>query len=396
MIANDRRILAIVSLCHSYTHAVLLLYPIIIPSIKGEFSLSYAVVGLLGTVSYALYGFVGIPAGILADRLGSKRMLATGVLGIATFSLVVTLTDNIYTLAISLGFIGLFSSAYHPSGLSLISKGAVERGRLLGWHGVAGSLGEMSGPLLGGWLIYAFGWRGAYLFFGVLGMVIAAAIIILKVEEELKVKMQSTSEVSNNGRHGGLINWMLLIVFVNLVFYGLAYRGAMTFLPVLFEQRIGFLAGRISLVGTLVSLAVGMGMLGQYIGGTLGSRLRVVEVGYVAIYACQALLLLLLGLLGGVPLLVLSFIFGMFLFSSQPLQNLLVAKYASSRYHGATYGIASALAFGMGSFASAISGKVSDLLGVSASYLMLSLVMAPAAILAFILYRRARANSQSS
>src|SRR2546428_7936857 len=74
----------------------------------------------------------------------------------------VAASPSVPVLAASLGALGLFSSAYHPTGLSVISRTVTEQGRGMGWHGMGGSLGIAAGPPdLGGAPPVGAAWGGA-------------------------------------------------------------------------------------------------------------------------------------------------------------------------------------------------------------------------------------------
>src|SRR5438309_12083623 len=72
----------------------------------------------------------------------------------------VAASPSVPILAVSLGALGLFSGAYHPTGLSVISRTVTEQGRGMGWHGMGGSLGIAAGPAyVGGTIAFGSSWR---------------------------------------------------------------------------------------------------------------------------------------------------------------------------------------------------------------------------------------------
>src|SRR5215475_812349 len=58
----------------------------VIEPVRKEFHLSDTEVGLINTVSLVLYGLVGLPLGLLADRVSRKKLLAAGIVVWAAFT----------------------------------------------------------------------------------------------------------------------------------------------------------------------------------------------------------------------------------------------------------------------------------------------------------------------
>ena len=75
-------------------------------------------------------------------------------------------------LTLCLGVIGVGCSAYHPSGLALISKGIRVRGRAMGINGLWGNFGIASAPLMAGMLNYLSGWQSTLMAFGLVGILV--------------------------------------------------------------------------------------------------------------------------------------------------------------------------------------------------------------------------------
>src|SRR3977135_568948 len=51
----------------------------VVEPVRKEFLLSDTQIGLLNTLSLILYGLVGLPLGLLADRVSRKKLLAVGI-----------------------------------------------------------------------------------------------------------------------------------------------------------------------------------------------------------------------------------------------------------------------------------------------------------------------------
>src|ERR1051325_6975552 len=58
----------------------------VVEPVRKEFSLSDTQIGLLNTLSLILYGMVGLPLGLLADKVSRKKLLALGITVWAAFT----------------------------------------------------------------------------------------------------------------------------------------------------------------------------------------------------------------------------------------------------------------------------------------------------------------------
>ncbi|MFC6730647.1 MFS transporter, partial [Natronoarchaeum mannanilyticum] len=76
MNSNDRAIVGLVVLGHAAVHTYELSIPVLVTVWLVEFGTTEAVIGGVVTAGYALFGLGAVPGGVLADRLGSRRLIA--------------------------------------------------------------------------------------------------------------------------------------------------------------------------------------------------------------------------------------------------------------------------------------------------------------------------------
>lgn len=162
-------------------------------------TVSYAIGCGLPMVSavtiYSMEGAAGLGGrllfGVLADRLGAKRVLVAGLLiqAVAAASyLLVRQLDGFYAVAI------VFGAAYGGvmplyATLAREAFGARILGTALGALTMLSSLGMALGPLVGGWLFDRFG-SYAWLYLGSMLVGLAAAGIVLLFPRERRVAMR--------------------------------------------------------------------------------------------------------------------------------------------------------------------------------------------------------------
>ena len=115
--------------------------------------------------AYVLPYAVSILAvGRLADRVGHRRVLAVGALLFLLGSLVAAAAPTYLFLLVGRAIQGLGGSALLTIGLAIISVNFTgpARGRALGLYFAAGASAAVVGPLIGGWLATAAGWRAIF------------------------------------------------------------------------------------------------------------------------------------------------------------------------------------------------------------------------------------------
>ncbi|WP_372663098.1 MFS transporter [Amycolatopsis kentuckyensis] len=107
-----------------------------------------------------------LTAGAWSDRFGARRVFFTGLLSFAALSLLSAVSPSPAVLIALRALLGVAGALLVPSSLSLIASAyptPAARAKAMGvWAAVSGT-GLVAGPLLGGVLTQAFGWRAIFL-----------------------------------------------------------------------------------------------------------------------------------------------------------------------------------------------------------------------------------------
>lgn len=125
-----------------------------------EFESTHAVVAWTMT-GYTLALATVIPlAGWAADRFGTKRLFMGSVVAFTVGSLLCAMAPNIMLLIAFRVVQGLGGGMLMPLAFIILTREAGPRrlGRLMAVLGIPMLLGPIAGPILGGWLIGAYGW----------------------------------------------------------------------------------------------------------------------------------------------------------------------------------------------------------------------------------------------
>ena len=366
MTRNEKQVVGYTSLAHGLTHGLELTYGAVLVVIALEFDVTLALLGVVATVSALAYGLTAFPAGAMADRVGSKRMLVLSLGGSGGAAVLAALAPNIGVLALALTLMGLLGGIYHPAGLALIARGVRERARGMGFHGIGGNIGTAAAPLLAAVLASAVSWRASFAVFAVLAALVAFLVQVSSVREENPAE-QAPRLTQTGGSVRGQMSQRtfllpLILIFVINAFEGFIYRGTVTFLPLHLSRHLGFdIFGFEPVVigGSFATVALLFGIGGQFIGGELGERFRR-ELVIIPVIAATVPALLLVGSTQGVVLVAAAAAFAFFTFMAQPSYSALVADYSATRIQGRVFGLAFLVSFSFGSSAGTVGGVLVD------------------------------------
>lgn len=139
----------------------------LLPPIMGELGLSYTRAGLLATAFFYAYMAMQLPAGILGDRLGRKRVLLGGILLGVVASLGTGLAGSFAALFLARLLTGLSQGCMFSNDRVVIAAYTPKEKMALG-QGVSFSgagLGTTIGLLLAGALGEIIPWRGVFFLF---------------------------------------------------------------------------------------------------------------------------------------------------------------------------------------------------------------------------------------
>ncbi|MEU2613192.1 MFS transporter [Micromonospora sp. NPDC007271] len=163
---GSRALLAVLCLAQFMLILDVAVVAVALPTMQRDLDISAAYLLWIGTAYSIGFGGFLVVAGRLADLLGSKVMLLTGVLVFAVGSLACGLTDTGWVLFVARGVQGLGAAMVSPAALSILmvtfSEGAA-KARALGVWGAVSAGGGAVGQLLGGLFTGLGSWRLIFL-----------------------------------------------------------------------------------------------------------------------------------------------------------------------------------------------------------------------------------------
>ncbi|MBX5459696.1 MAG: MFS transporter [Steroidobacteraceae bacterium] len=152
---------------------------LLLESIRKEFTLTDAQLGLLSGLPFALfYSTLGIPIAALADRSVRKNVLAGCCALWSGATAAAGLAINFGTLFLARVMTAVGEAGGTPPSHSLISDYFPDsrRATALSIYALGVPVGTMLGSLLGGWGNELFGWRMTFVLIGVPGIIVALLV----------------------------------------------------------------------------------------------------------------------------------------------------------------------------------------------------------------------------
>ena len=147
-----------------------------------RFEISAATLSLFSVVQLAVYAAAQIPVGLLLDRIGSRRLIATGAMVLAAGQLMLAVVDTLPMALAARVLVGVGDATAFVSVLRLVPAWFPSRRVpvLTQMTGIVGSTGQIISavPFMG--VLLRFGWTPAFVSLAALGvfMGIVAAIVV--------------------------------------------------------------------------------------------------------------------------------------------------------------------------------------------------------------------------
>jgi len=351
-------ILFALSFSHLLNDTIQSLIPAIYPIIKTSYHLSFSQIGLI-TLTFQLAASLLQPfVGLYTDKKPQPFSLAIGM-GFTLIGLIsLSQSTHFYTILLSVCFIGIGSSIFHPeaSRMAHAASGG-KRGLAQSVFQLGGNAGSSLGPLLAAWIIVPYG-QFSVIWFSVIALL--AIIILTYVGNWYKGFMLSRSKkiniqavVSQFSRQKVIFSvCILLLLIFSKYFYMASLTNYFTFY-LIDKFHVSVQTSQIYLFVFLFSVAAG-----TLLGGPIGDKIGRKYVIWASILGTAPFALLLphaslfwVGVLI-VPIgMILASAFSAILVYAQ---ELIPGKV------GLVAGLFFGFAFGMGGIGSALLGKLAD------------------------------------
>jgi sugar phosphate permease len=381
---DEKIIVALTGCSHALTHGYLLIFPAVLLLLQKEFSIGYLELGVIGNIMHFTYGLGALPGGMIYNYLGPKKLYLTCFLGSAITVVLVAISSGLFLFTAGLALLGVLGSIYHPLANSLITSKVREYGQALGIHGASGNVGLASTPFVIGLIASYLGWRQAFLWSALPGIVLSAwaFFVDMSPREEMRTDERAPTQKAPPRRLKTYFSLPLVLLYLTNMFQGFSFSGSLIFLPTYMAKRTSFhlfSLDSVALGGMLSAIVLGVGVLGQYGGGILAQQPQL-ERKLLLMPILSLPFIVAMSFTADFLLLIFALFFFFFNFFLQPINNTLLAQYTAADMRGTAFGIYFFLSFVFGSLASSFCGFIAErfdlkwvFLGLSSSVVLLIL-----------------------
>jgi FSR family fosmidomycin resistance protein-like MFS transporter len=376
-ISQTQKLLGVLTAGHLVNDFYSSTLPFLLPALIVAFDLSFFEAGLLTIATSLLSGFLQPVIGYLADIYARRKMIM--LIGFFAFSLglIIASSSISYLMLLAAFFVfGLGQATFHAQSTNFITKAFPRsKGRSMGIHGIGGSIGHFSAPIVATLLITALSWRYATRLLAIPGLIIIIFLGYTLYELPKAQKMaKGTPIISTN----------LLVLTLNTGLIYMAYIGFLTFLPTYLVEngsslgQAGLIAATMFFVGVLAQPA------GGFIFDKLGGRLMFASSSLLA-----GLGLWLFTVESSIPAILWIIIIGSAVQATYPVSLAMGSELAKGENVGVSVGFVFGMSGVMASFAPALIGYAADSYGLEASFrLLVILAVLSLGVSIFLLGRR--------
>ena len=272
--ASHTRIVGAVSAAHFVSHYYILLLAPLLPFVRAEYGVSYTEIGVALAAFNVVSTVLQTPVGFLVDWLGARILLIAGLaIGAVAFT-VAGLVDSFWVMVAMFALAGVGNTVYHPANYALLSHHVPSDriGQVFSVHTFAGMLGSAVAPASLLMMQSLWGWRGAFVGAGLLGFAVAAVLLAVRDNAEIKTAPAPRDDDAN-----GTVGWRLLLspaILLNLVFFVLLAMmsgGTYNYSVVAFGALYGT---PVTVANAALSANLLLSAIGVLIGGLLVGRTK--------------------------------------------------------------------------------------------------------------------------
>ncbi|MGE4634151.1 MAG: MFS transporter [Arenicellales bacterium] len=374
-------------------HFVDHLLPLVFASVAAltltrEWEMSYAQLIPYAIPGVIAFGLGALPAGWLADRWSREKMMAIFFVGIGISAVATAMATTPVTMALGLFAIGLFGSIYHPVGIAMVIQGRQRTGVPLAVNGVFGNLGVACAALFTGLLIQSSGWKAAFIWPGVVTLLLGVAYIgFLFACRDVQPGRQSEGKQDAPAGPTGFARAQLirifLIVFASTALGGLIFQSTTFALPKIVGERMADIAVSVSDIGWYAFGIFALASIGQLIVGFVVDRWSLKYV-FLTVAACQSIFFLAMVGLSGSWALAIATAFMLVVFGQIPINDVLIGRVTKTQWRSRALAARYIITFSISATAIPMIALVHTNWGFDIFFLILA--AAAAAISAIVLF----------
>jgi DHA1 family multidrug resistance protein-like MFS transporter len=234
-------------------------------------------VGFIAAASTVVGILVSLPAGILSDMIGRRRVILASMFVFATAPFLYLLVHAPWQLVLVRVYHGLATAILGPVAMAAVADiFDARRGERMAWYSSATMIGRFLAPSVGGLLILGNDFRWVYLVDGVAGLLALAMALQLPRLSQDQVRASGSTEMGQSWRAmrsdlaALFANGALLATSLAEAAQYFAYGFVEVFLPIYMHEVVGLPAWKI---GTLLTAEVLVATFSKPLNGRLSDRM---------------------------------------------------------------------------------------------------------------------------
>lgn len=357
--------------------------------------------GLISSCYFFGYTGMQIPAGILVDKLGKKKVLIPGFILFGIAAAMISMSQSISTIYIASVFAGIGCGSYYGSAYSLSSGSIPEEKRGLSTAIInSGSAVGMGLGLIGSSLIVkqmGMPWQTMmYICIVAIIAMLVIFIVVIKPEEETTVVESTETKENTVPQEKAKLDvkklFSLRMITAYLLYFGTCYGYYMvvTWLPSFLQEERGFEGLAIGFSSALVAFSA---IPGALFFSRLSDKYRDKKIKFIFGLEIAAALMLLLTVLAPTSgiLLVALVLYGLLgKLAVEPIIISYIADSASKENYGTTFGVFNFFGMSSSVIAPALTGFISDNTGSKIMGFYISAIVLVITTISFVVVNRSK------
>lgn len=332
---GDAAVIGLIGTGHATSHFLQLVVPPLFPFMREDLGMSWAALGFVMTLFYAVSAVLQPVAGFVVDRVGGRGVLLAGIALMGAGILVMGLAQGPWQLGAGAALAGLGNSVFHPADFAILN-GRVSPSRLghaFSTHGVAGSIGFAIAPVFSIAVASQYGWHGALAAAAGVAFLVLATLFLNAGKFVIETRPKQT--IATDVRV--LFSGPILACFLFFTLHAAALTGLMSF-------GVSAMTSQFAVSAALASSAITAYMVGSG-AGTLAGGFLLARAGRPQVVAgagiatsAGVMLAIALGLVPGPLLPVALAISGLSIGLTYPSRDLIVRGATPPGATGKVYG----------------------------------------------------------
>ncbi len=356
---------------------------VLLPFIAKDLSLSLTQVGFLGSSQGLLMMLLGIPAGLLAARLGGLRLLSFALILYSISVIAIAFSTNIALVVLAFYAAAVGFGVFHPVGFASIAKYAPidQIGISMGKFSSLGEIGRMGIPPAAILATSFIGWRPTMMVMGGIGCLLFILIKFLyKIPEE-----HSSQEVEHH------TDWLKMLVYLAKqpkilfsAFSNMIDSSASNIVTIFYPFVILAKGVTPFMLGIMTGVYFIGGLCGKMVLGHGADKMKTSTL-FITAELMMAILLVFLALSTNLYVLfMLSFFLGIFTKGTSSVVQTLISESAQEAHFEKVFSISETLSGVAAASAPLIAGVMADSFGVLSTLYLAAFVALLAIVPAYL------------